>query len=52
MMDSKYIDYKLYLTSASKFPEFCNSFIKNYDIQSCEKKLYFFNRYISENEAK
>jgi len=52
LLDSKYIDYRLYQTGASKFPEFCNSFLKNYEIQPSQKKLYFINRFLNENEVK
>jgi hypothetical protein len=51
-MDSKYIDYRLFETSATEFPEFCSSYLKTYDILEAEKKPYLLIRQISENEIK
>lgn len=47
ILDSKYIDYRLYESQASKFPTFCNSHIRSYEVQESEKKAYFITRMLS-----
>jgi hypothetical protein len=52
ILDSKYIDYRLFEANATQFPEFVSSYLKNYDILDAEKKPYLLIRQISENETK
>lgn len=49
ILDSKYIDYRLYQALASNFGIFCYNFIRNYDIINEEKKGYLINRHMSES---
>jgi hypothetical protein len=52
ILDSKYIDYRIYDTGAARFPEFCNSYLRNYEINPATKKPYVVTKSLSENEVK